>query len=189
LLFLQFATQDWRKGSKITVLDLAFGHGDLLRKIARWGARRGFVMSLAGVDLNPHSAVMAREATPSDMTIDYHTGNVFEFAPAETPDFIVTSQFTHHLTDADIVRLLRWMDGHAAKGWHIADLHRHAFPYYGFGPLCRVMGWHRIVRYDGTISIARAFRKADWQRYLATSELQAKITWHPLFRYAISKLK
>jgi len=189
LQFLKHATLGLPKGSKLSVVDLAFGHGDLLRAIARWGARKGFVMSLVGIDLNPRSAVMARDATPSDLRIDFRTGNVFEFDPAEAPDFIVTSQFTHHLTDDEIVRLLQLMDGHAAKGWHIADLHRHIFPYYGFRLLCRVMRWHRIVRYDGTISIARSFRKADWQRYLADAGLQAEISWHPLFRYAVSRVK
>lgn len=189
LQFLQTATRDLPKGSKLRVLDLAFGHGDLLRAIARWGRRQGFVTSLTGVDLNPRSAVMAQEATPADMIIDYRTGDVFAFEPDERPDFIVTSQFTHHLTGGDIVRLLEWMDRHAGRGWHIADLHRHALPYYGFRILCRIMGWHRIVRYDGTISIARSFRKADWQRYLAAAGLQAEISWHPLFRYAVSRVK
>jgi len=189
LQFLQRATKNLAKGSTLRILDLAFGHGDLLRAIAQWGSQRGFVMSLVGVDLNPRSVDMARAATPANLKIDYQVGDVFEFVPAEAPDFIVSSQFTHHLTDEQILRLLQWMDGYAIKGWHVADLHRHAFPYYGFRLLCRVMGWHWIVRYDGTVSIARGFTKFDWQRYLAAAGLQASITWHPLFRYAVSRLK
>jgi 2-polyprenyl-3-methyl-5-hydroxy-6-metoxy-1,4-benzoquinol methylase len=189
LQFLQNATRLMPKGTKISVLDLAFGHGDLLRAIGKWGAKRGFELSLTGVDLNPRSAVMARAATPAGTSIDYLTSDVFAFEPTVAPDFIVTSQFTHHLPDADIERLLRWMDVHARKGWHIADLHRHAFPYYGFRLLCRIMGWHKIVRYDGTVSIARSFRRTDWQRYLAHTGLQADISWQPVFRYAICRLK
>ncbi len=189
LQFLHQATENLPKGSVLRVLDLAFGHGDLLRAIARWGIRRGFVMKLVGVDLNPRSAELAREATPLDLDIAYQVGDVFEFMPAEAPDFILSSQFTHHLADAQISRLLQWMDRQATRGWHIADLHRHAFPYYAFQLLCRVMRWHWIVRYDGTVSIARSFRKADWQRYLAAAGLEASITWHPLFRYAVSRIK
>jgi SAM-dependent methyltransferase len=189
LKFLIEATKKLPKGSTLRILDVAFGHGDLLRAIARWGVKRGFVLSLVGVDLNPRSAELARAATPADFKIDYHVSDVFEFAPAEAPDFIVTSQFTHHLTDAQILRLLRWMDAHALRGWHVTDLHRHAFPYYGFRLLCRVMRWHWIVRYDGTVSIARSFTKGDWQRYLAAAGLQASIKWHPFFRYAVSRFK
>jgi 2-polyprenyl-3-methyl-5-hydroxy-6-metoxy-1,4-benzoquinol methylase len=187
--FLDRATRDWPAGTDVAVLDLAFGHGDLLRAIAGWAARRGLHANLSGVDLNPRSAVAARAATRGGMAIAYHTGDVFSFVPAVAPDFIVTSQFTHHLPDAGIVRLLAWMEATARRGWHIADLHRHALPYYGFRLLCRLMGWHRIVRYDGTVSIARSFRKADWENYLSKAGLSAQISWHPLFRYAVSRMK
>jgi len=189
LQFLQNATSKLPPGAKISILDVAFGHGDLLRAIASWASRRGFDATLAGVDLNPRSAAAARAATSSGQKIDYRTENVFAYTPEQKPDFIVTSQFTHHLTNSDIIRLLRWMDTTSEKGWHIADLHRHPIPYYGFRLLCRLMRWHRIVRYDGTVSIARSFLKSDWQDYLAQSGIQADITWHPLFRYAVARLK
>jgi SAM-dependent methyltransferase len=188
LKFLDLATKTFPSGSTISVLDVAFGHGDLLRAIANWARKRGFHVVLSGIDLNPRSRMAARSATPPDQVINYHTGDVFSFAPPQRPDFIVTSQFTHHLADADIIKLLRWMDATALQGWHIADLHRHTIPYYGFRLLCRLMRWHRIVRYDGTISIARAFRKTDWQGYISQAGLQADISWHPMFRYTVSRI-
>jgi 2-polyprenyl-3-methyl-5-hydroxy-6-metoxy-1,4-benzoquinol methylase len=189
LQFLQSATARLSPGVKISVLDIAFGHGDLLRAIARWAAKRGFHATLSGIDLNPRSAAAARAATSASEHIEFLTGDVFSYTPRQKPDFIVTSQFTHHLTDADIVKLLRWMDERALSGWHIADLHRHALPYYGFRLLCRLMGWHHIVRYDGTVSIARSFKKSDWQTYLRQASIAADVTWHPLFRYAVARLK
>jgi len=189
LQFLQRATARLSPGAKISILDIAFGYGDLLRAIARWAAKRGFHATLSGIDLNPRSAAAARAATSASEPIEFLTGDVFSYIPRQKPDFIVTSQFTHHLTDADIVKLLRWMDDTALTGWHIADLHRHALPYYGFRLLCRLMGWHRIVRYDGTVSIARSFKKSDWQTYLRQAGIAADVTWHPLFRYAVARLK
>ncbi len=187
--FLNQATKGWAPGTPISVLDLAFGHGDLLRAIAIWTTKRGFVAQLAGVDLNPRSAEAARAATPANQPITYHTANVFGFTPPNPPDFIVTSQFTHHLADADIIQLLTWMDKTAVRGWHIADLHRHVIPYYGFRILCRLFGWHHIVSYDGTISVARSFAKADWQRYLKAAGIDGQISWHLLFRYGVSRIK
>ena len=105
------------------------------------------------------------------MQIDYQTGCVFSYTPAEPVDFIVSSQVTHHFTDEQVVNLVAWLEEHATHGWHIADLHRHAMPYYAFPVLCRLMGWHRIIRRDGTISIARSFRQRIgsliwiWRRY------------------------
>ncbi|MDR3521856.1 MAG: methyltransferase domain-containing protein [Acidocella sp.] len=187
--FLEMATKTWAAGAEISVLDVACGQGDLLRAISRWATKRGFVATLTGVDLNPRSAVAAQSATLPSQNITYFTGDVFAFTPATQPDFIVTSQFTHHLADADIIRLLTWMQATAWCGWHIADLHRHFIPYYGFRVLCRLFGWHKIVRYDGTISIARSFTRADWERYLAAANIKAKIRWHMLFRYGVSRLQ
>ncbi len=171
----------------VSVLDVAFGDGDLLRAIARWADKRGVAMRLSGIDLNPRSAVAARAATPAGMDIVYRTGDVFEAAPDPKPDFIVTSQFTHHLDDRQLVQFLRWLDRTAQRGWYITDLHRHAVPYYGFRVLARLMGWHRIVASDGTVSIARGFRRGDWQAALAAAGVQADIRWQFPFRYGVSR--
>jgi 2-polyprenyl-3-methyl-5-hydroxy-6-metoxy-1,4-benzoquinol methylase len=189
LNYLTRATRHLPRGTRLSILDVAFGHGDLLRAIAVWAVRRGLHVTLSGLDLNPRSAAAARAATPPGTRIDYHTGDVFGFSPAQKPDFIVTSQFTHHLTDRDIIELLQWMEKFAARGWHIADLHRHIIAYYGFPLLTRIFGWHKIVRYDGTISIARSFRRRDWQNYLTAAGLDADISWKLPFRYCVSRIK
>ncbi|OYV28317.1 MAG: hypothetical protein B7Z81_15835, partial [Acidocella sp. 20-61-6] len=165
------------------------GQGDLLRAIARSAARRGLVARLAGVDLNPRSAAVARAATPATLKIDYHTGDVFNFPLAEHPDFIVTSQFAHHLAGPDIVRLLRWMEANAQCGWHVADLQRHRFAYHGYPLLARIMRWHEIVRQDGAVSIARGFTRAELAAFCEAAGLRAQITWRVPFRYTVSRLK
>jgi 2-polyprenyl-3-methyl-5-hydroxy-6-metoxy-1,4-benzoquinol methylase len=174
--------------SGFSVLDVAYGDGDLLRAIGQWAARQGIAVRLSGIDLNPRSAEAARAATPASMAIDYRTGDVFDYAPDQRPDFIVTSQFTHHLDEAQLVRLLGWLDRTAGSGWYVTDLHRHAVPYYGFRVLARLMGWHNIVAYDGTVSIARSFRRADWVALLAQAGVQADIGWRFPFRYAVSRV-
>jgi 2-polyprenyl-3-methyl-5-hydroxy-6-metoxy-1,4-benzoquinol methylase len=189
LNFLTRATRHYAKGAEFSVLDVAYGQGDLLRQIALWAKRRGFVVQLSGIDLNPRSAIAARAATPPGTSIDYLTGDVFSYSPVTPPDFIVTSQFTHHLEDAEIVNLLRWFEKTATRGWYITDLHRHAFSYYGFPILARLMRWHPIVRTDGTVSIARGFRGSEWRALLTQAGTPAEISWHLPFRHGVSRLK
>jgi 2-polyprenyl-3-methyl-5-hydroxy-6-metoxy-1,4-benzoquinol methylase len=189
LRWLQRATKSWPLGTRISVLDVAYGQGDLLRMVAAWAARRGFVADLSGIDLNPRAAAVARAGMAAGQKIDYRTGDVFAAVLPQRPDFIVTSQFTHHLTGADILRLLAWMEAQARCGWHVADLHRHKAAYHLFPLLARLMRWHPIVRRDGQISIARSFTRADWERLLAAANLRAEIHWHWLFRYTVSRLK
>ncbi len=123
--------------------------------------------------------------------ITYHTGNVFAFEPADGGfDFIISSQFTHHLTDGQIVMFIRWMEAHARRGWFIGDLHRHWFPYYGFGLLAWLARWHHFVLSDGRISIARSFVPDDWRRLIRAAgltEADVAITWHLPFRLCVAR--
>ena len=176
-------------GTPITILDVACGQGDLLRMIHRFAAQRGFKITLQGIDMNPNSAIAARQVTPSSMNIVYYTGDVFTFTPAPPPDFIVSSQFTHHLSDSQVVSFLQWMEQHARHGWFIADLHRHPLAYYGYSLLAGLARWHPIVRHDGAVSVARSFRRADWRALLAQAGILADIRWHMPFRLCVGRLK
>jgi 2-polyprenyl-3-methyl-5-hydroxy-6-metoxy-1,4-benzoquinol methylase len=171
-----------------SLLDVACGHGDALRRIHHWAARRGSEARLGGIDLNPWATRAAHEATKAP--IIFRNGDVFAIDASETFDFIISSQFTHHLTDDQIVMFIRWMEAHARRGWFIGDLHRHWLPYYGFGVLAWLARWHHFVLSDGRISIARSFVKADWQRLVQAAGLRADdatITWHMPFRLCVAR--
>jgi len=189
LQWLTSATRDLPRGSAISILDVACGEGDLLRAIRRWSDKCGFSVTLEGLDLNPRSAVAAAAATGPGMAIGWRTGDVFAYDPLPRPDYIVSSQFAHHLEDTDVVRFLRWLEDHAARGWFIADLQRNVVSYYGFRVLALVAGWHRVVRTDGTISIARSFRRPEWERLLAEAGIRAGVRARIPFRLCVERLK
>lgn len=157
------------EAKSFSLLDVGFGHGDMLRRIARWAKRRGIAARLVGVDLNPKSAAGARAATPPDMAIDYRTG---DYADQGQFDLIVSSLVAHHMTRAQLVAFLRHMEANARLGWLINDLHRHRFAHAAFPLLARMMGWHRIVRLDGRLSVARSYRPAEWPPLLAEAGIQ-----------------
>jgi 2-polyprenyl-3-methyl-5-hydroxy-6-metoxy-1,4-benzoquinol methylase len=172
-----------RASAGFSLLDVACGHGDALRKIrARYPDAR-----LTGIDLNPWAIRAAREASGSD--IEFVNGDAFAYRPEEAFDFIITSQFTHHLTDDQVVGFLEWLRDNARRGWFIGDLHRHAIPYYGFQVLAQLLFWHRFVREDGQISVARAFVRAEWEALLrraGLSEQQAAVAWYIPFRLCVA---
>lgn len=165
---LAFLARATKGRTRFRLLDVGFGEGDMLRAIARWAAKRGMVAELVGVDLNPNSAPAARAATPAGMAIDYRAGDYADLA-GDGWDFVISSFVTHHMTEAQIDAFLRFMEAESALGWMVNDLHRHRFAWYGYPLLARIMRWHRIVREDGRLSIARSFRKAEWQAMLAAA--------------------
>jgi SAM-dependent methyltransferase len=179
-------------GERVSLIDIGYGYGDVLRAIRVWSRRRGFVLDLVGLDLNPMSEPIARAATPADMGIDFRTGDVFTAELGRRFDFVISSQMTHHLSDDTLVAFIQWMERTAVRGWFIGDLHRHAIPLHAFRLLGRLAGWHRFVQHDGLVSIARSFRREDWQRLLAAAgqdPAAVEIRWHVPFRLCVSRLR
>ena len=185
--FLQRATRGLPRGTAVSILDIGCGEGDLLRRIRRWSDRRGLDARLSGLDLNPRSAIAARAKTRAASAIDYVTGNVFDYDGRA--DFVVSSLFTHHLTDEQATHFLRWMERHAARGWFINDLHRHRIAYHGFGLAARLARWHWIVRQDGQTSVTRGFRADEWRDLLGRAGIEARVRWKPLFRLCVEKIR
>ncbi len=156
------------------IVDAGSGGGDTLRAIELWARRIHLPVRLTGIDINPHAARAARELIGADTAIGFVCANIFDWQPPAPVDLVISSIFTHHLADADIVRFLQWMEQTARRGWFINDLSRGRLSYYGFALLARLMRWHRFVIHDGPVSIRRSFRREDWRRYIAAAAMDAK---------------
>jgi len=192
LAWLDRATNGWARGRTFTLVDVGSGQGDMLRAVWRWARRRGLEPRLIGVDLNPWSEPAAKAATDPAMGIEYRTGDVFQASFQEPVDFVISSLVTHHMSDAQVVDFLRWMEGVARRGWFVNDLHRHWLAFYGFALLARVAGWNRFVRHDGPVSVARAFRREDWERLIAEAGLGGaglSLRWEFPFRLCVGHIK
>ncbi|MGQ9368203.1 methyltransferase domain-containing protein [Azospirillum sp. ST 5-10] len=179
------------RGTPLRVLDAGSGHGDMLRRIHRWAARRGVAVELTGVDLNPWSARAAREAAPDGPAIRYLTADLFALPEDERPDVIVSSLFAHHLDDGQLVAFLRWMEGRARLGWFVNDLHRHAVPLAAVRAAVAVLPVSRLVVHDAPVSVARAFTRDDWTRLLAGAGLgaAARVAWFVPFRLCVGRIR
>jgi SAM-dependent methyltransferase len=157
----------------LRVVDVGCGYGDTLRRIERWAARRGFAVTLTGIDLNPDAIRAAREATPPTQRIEWIVGDALSDGTTGDIDVVVSSLLTHHLTDPQIVHFLRWMERTAQCGWFINDLHRRPVPYHLFRLLTRLTNLHPFVKNDGAVSIRRSFVVEDWRNLCAAAGLAA----------------
>lgn len=185
---LNFLARGTKGMTAFRLLDVGFGHGDMLRRIARWARKKRLAADLIGVDLNTRSAVAARAATPLEWPIEYRTGDYRDVAGPI--DFVVSSLVAHHMTDAQLDEFLRFMEARASRGWIVNDLHRLAFAYYGFPLLARLLFAHRIVRQDGKVSIGRSFRPAEWEAILAKAGITgARVVRRFPFRLCVERLR
>lgn len=170
----------------LRILDVGFGGGDTLLRIARWAALRRLPVTLTGLDLNPQSALIARQneiQTNLRLTsnrprlrpapITWLTADALSVTLPDTPDLILSSLFMHHLEDAEIVRVLRWQHATATLGWFVNDLTRSRRAARLFTLLGSLLRWHPFCRHDGPVSFRRAFLPADWRALLALAGIPA----------------
>lgn len=175
--------QHFTPQTPLRLLDVGSGGGDTLVRIARWAAIRRLPVDLTGVDLNPQSAILARETElrrtsrnprlrpPSP--IRWLTADALTLHTAPPPDLILSSLFMHHLEDGEIIRVLRWQQATARLGWFVNDLARSPRAVRLYTVLATLLRWHPFTRHDGPVSFRRAFRPADWQRLLAAAGIPA----------------
>ncbi|MBD8619536.1 methyltransferase domain-containing protein [Sphingomonas sp. CFBP 13728] len=183
---LDFLTRATAGRKSFRLLDVGFGDGDMLRRIARWAKVKDIEAELVGVDLNPRSEQAAR-AHGGD--IRYVTGDYADLAH-EPWDVIVSSLVAHHMSHDQLIAFLRFMEGHASSGWFVNDLHRHGFAHWGFPVLATIARWHPIVRHDGTLSIARSYRPDEWPPLLAEAGItEARVRRVFPFRLCVERLR
>lgn len=174
----------------LRVVDVGSGGGDMLRRIERWARDKKIEVALVGIDLNPYSTQAAREFTPNTSAIEWITGD--SFAYVEPVDVVLSSLFTHHLEEDEIVRFLAWSETVAELGWFVNDLCREATPYKLFGMLAKAMRWHRFVQHDGPVSFRRSFREDDWERMAVKANIAAanlRLARWTLGRLCVERLK
>lgn len=173
---------------EFSLLDVGFGQGDMLRRIARWARRRGIGATLVGVDRNPRSAPVAEALTSPSLGIAYRTGDAS--AIGFQPDVIVSSLVAHHMADNELVDFLRWMEVTARLGWFINDLHRHGLAFRGYQILAALMRVDPIVRHDGALSVRRAFQRDEWEALLRQAGVSgATLRWFMPFRLCVGRLR
>lgn len=155
----------------IHILDVGCGYGDALRRIEAWARKRKIRVQLTGCDLNPDAVTIAADASSPASRIEWIAADIFSYDGRRPIDIVISSLFTHHLKEAEIVQFLRWMEEHARVGWFINDLSRASTPYRLLKVISKAARLHPFVQHDGPASIARAFVPEDWHKMSAAAGL------------------
>ena len=168
-----------------TILDVGCADGYMLRSLCIAARSRGLSLKCIGVDLNGDALQLAQEQSSDFPEIRYLKKNVLHGGmEAVDCDIVISSLTLHHFNDADIVVFLKRFLDLAALGVVINDLQRNPLAYYLFKPFSLFFIKTRTARIDGLISIQRAFKRRDLQRFAeALPQARHHISWQWAFRY------
>ena len=178
---------------EFSVLDLGAGSGEMLRFIAEFAERTDRRALLVGLDLHEQSLqIMQRrsqEQASRLQTIIPLRADALHLPFADNSfDYCISSLFTHHLTDDQIVKVFREMGRVASRGIFSVDLHRHPMAWILYKLFCWSYRISPMVRHDGSLSILRSFKGGELGDLAAKAGLDAAtIEKHSPYRLVMRK--
>lgn len=172
-------------GRRIDVLDVGGGSGDAAPEIIDWARRRGVEARVVVLDLHPDTAREAAVRLHGVAGAEARQGDLFD-VDAASFDIVHAGLFLHHFDGADAPRALGAMARIARRGVVINDLHRHPVPWALIRWLTLAVSRNEALRFDGPLSVARAFTPDDWRALgpAAGLDLRWRRSW--AWRWAVS---
>lgn len=169
----------------LVVCEIGCGGGDNLFAIYTYCMQQNIPARFIGIDLNPECIAFARQQYPQIpcewIISDYATVHF-----RDKPGIIYSSLFCHHFADDQLVLMLKWLKANSSNGFFINDLHRHWLAYYLIKYITRFFSRSYLVKNDACISVARSFRKNDWERLFQQAGISNyEISWQWAFRYLV----
>ncbi|HLT51047.1 MAG TPA: methyltransferase domain-containing protein [Arenibacter sp.] len=171
--------------SGYTLMDLGCGDGDMLKQIALYFKDRPISLNLIGVDLNGNAIKIAMENCMAFPNISFLQKDILSLE-VNTPqcDILLCTLTMHHFGKEEIPVFLQRIVQLSQIGIIINDLQRSRVSYYLFKIFSVIFIKTHIARYDGLISIKRAFAKSELKEYSKIfPHLVHQIRWKWAFRY------
>lgn len=180
-----------KKSKSITILDAGCGSGDSLRAIAKWNKNQNYDLKLIGVDANEFTVDLAKQKAKNFPEIQFLTQDIFaktcSFAEV---DVVVCGLFMHHLTEQEQLKFIEKCFDSDVRVILVNDLHRHWLGYYLFQLICQIFRVPHMVKYDGSLSILKAFKRADLQKLMQKSGIKNYVlNWKWAFRFQLIAYK
>ena len=160
--------------SKLRILDVACGGGDVTIGLARKSRGAPFQLELMGLDISATAVETARSATPASISnVSFERGDALGAPLPDGFDVVISSLFLHHLNEGDAETLLLRMSAAGRRLMLINDLRRCAAGYWLAQAACRTFSRSRIVHVDGPRSVQGAFTIDEVQQLCDRTGLES----------------
>jgi 2-polyprenyl-3-methyl-5-hydroxy-6-metoxy-1,4-benzoquinol methylase len=162
----------WIKpGTRMRVVDLATGSGDIPRFLVDHARRIGARIEIDAIDQQAATLEIARRMSGDYPEISYHAANILEWDSAQAYDIALCSLVLHHFSDDDAVKLLQRCCELSKRFVLVSDLRRGFLLRAGVYMLTALIFREPMTRFDARLSADRAFS------YVEMRELAIRAGW------------
>jgi SAM-dependent methyltransferase len=167
-----------KPGPTATLLDVGTGTGDIPERLRKLALADGVALEVFGLDGRVELVKATREWPVSGVAGD---ALALPFA-SDAFDFVIASQVLHHFPHDEAVRLVREMHRVARRRVVIADLRRSWVAVAGLWLVSFPLGFHKVSRHDGVVSILRGFEPDELRELVReavgiTADVTRRLGW------------
>lgn len=166
----------WPDGHEVTILDVATGSADIPVEVVRWAGERGHRVRITAVDIHETTLDSAREHVErelgADAPIELVRADAKELVDQYGPlsfDYVHAGMFLHHLSEIEILTVLRIMERVAKRGIVWNDLVRSRVAMAGIWAL--TLGQSDMIKHDARLSVRAGFTKKEVKDYAQRTSL------------------
>jgi SAM-dependent methyltransferase len=155
----------WLKpGETLTVLDACTGFGDIPRLVVERARQRGSHVRVLALDMQPATLEIARRRSTLFPEISYVQADIRSFQPGDRFDIVLCSLALHHFAWREAVEILQRLSRLGERAVLISDLVRSVTGLLGVYLLTSTIFRDPMTKFDGRLSIRRAFSFAEMKR-------------------------
>jgi 2-polyprenyl-3-methyl-5-hydroxy-6-metoxy-1,4-benzoquinol methylase len=149
-----------KPGQPYHLVDMGAGGCDIAVWLLHTARKRGLNLRITACDLDPRILDYARTTYGNTEGLTFRQTDLLAGQFDEPVDFVFANHFLHHLSDRQIVDLIRLWQPQVRHRMVLSDLERNRFSYLGFSIFARIYR-RSFTRSDGLISILRGFRPRE----------------------------
>lgn len=163
---------DLSRGTRLTLLDIGTGSGDLPAYCHTWGLTRGLTITPVGLERVPAAAKIA---AGNGLPTLIGCASAFPIR-SKSVDVVLVSQVVHHFTRDAAVELLGECDRFARQAVIMVELTRSNVAAAAFQVASRILGFDHTTIEDGLTSIERGLTKMEARSLLSDAGVPATVT-------------
>ncbi len=158
----------------LNVIDIGSGSADIALQISQWSRRNQIDLRIWALDLSARNLAVAHRHTTSEARMALLQADALHLPlRAESVDYCISSLFLHHLTPEQIIMFLAQTFAASKKGIIMSDVVRGWLPLLLFKLGQPIFARSFLTRYDGAVSIRRAYTPDELLQMARSAGLSA----------------